>query len=63
MEAVDKVNPEVAHLFVAKQARRRALAALSFPEKVKAVVKLQQMAAPLLRARERIVRPWSCSPT
>ncbi len=55
---MDELNPEVARLFVAKQARRQSLAALSFPEKVRVVVKLQEMAAPILRARGKTVRQW-----
>jgi hypothetical protein len=41
-----------------KEARRRQLARLPFPLKVKAVVQLQRMAAPLLRQRGRRVRVW-----
>lgn len=55
---MDELNPEIARLFAAKQQRRHRLAALSFPEKVRAVVRLQEMAAPILRARGRQVRPW-----
>jgi hypothetical protein len=58
MEAMDTLNPEIARLLAAKEARRRRLAALPFSEKVRAVVRLQEMAAPLLRARGRIVRVW-----
>ena len=58
MEAMDKLNPEIARLFAAKQARRRQLARMSFPDKVKAVVQLQRMAAPLLRQQGRQVRAW-----
>ena len=57
MEPLD-LKPEVARLFAAKEARRHELAALPFPEKVRAVVRLQQMAAPLLRARGQFVRVW-----
>ena len=49
---------ELERLFAAKEARRCALVALPFPEKVAAVIKLQEMAAPILRARGRTVRPW-----
>jgi hypothetical protein len=59
MEAMDTVKPEIARLFAAKEARRHKLAALPFPEKVRAVVCLQQMAAPVLRARGRKVRVWT----
>ena len=50
---MDTVKPEIARLFAAKEARRHKLAALPFPEKVRAVVCLQEMAAPVLRARGR----------
>jgi hypothetical protein len=62
METVDGVNAAMARLLGAKQARREALARLSFPEKVRAVIKLQEMAAPILRARGRQVRPWQIIP-
>ena len=55
---MDSVKPEIARLFAAKEARRHKLAALPFPEKVRAVVCLQEMAAPVLRARGRKVCIW-----
>ena len=58
MENVDNLNPEIARLIAAKEKRRRELARLPFAEKVKAVVQLQRMAAPLLRQRGRRVRVW-----
>ncbi len=58
MEAMDTVKPEIARLFTAKEARRHRLAALPFSEKVRAVVRLQEMVAPALRARGRKVRVW-----
>ena len=60
MEAIDPVNTEshaLAYLLAAKEARRRQLAGLSFPDKVKALVRLQEMAAPVLRQRGRNVKP------
>jgi hypothetical protein len=57
MEAMDTLKPEIARLFAAKEARRHKLAA-PFPEKVRAVVCLQEMAAPVLRARGKKVRVW-----
>jgi hypothetical protein len=42
MESVDRMNPEIARLFTAKQERRRQLAALPFPNKVRLVVQLQR---------------------
>ena len=58
MEAMDTVKPEIARLFAAKEARRHKLAARPFPEKVRAVVRLQEMPAPVLRARGIEVRVW-----
>jgi hypothetical protein len=55
---MDSLKPDIARLIAAKEARRRQLARLPFPEKVKAVVQLQRMAAPLLRQRGRKVRVW-----
>jgi hypothetical protein len=57
-ETIDNVASEVAKLFEAKRARRLELAALSFPQKVAAVVRLQEMAAPILRQRGQFVEPW-----
>ena len=55
---MDRVNPMVAALLEVKAKRRLYLAALPFARKVEAVVKLQQMAAPILRARGKMVQPW-----
>ncbi len=63
MEAVDGVSPEIARIFAAKEQRRQALARLPFPEKVRAVIQLQEMAATILRARGKMVRPWNVSAT
>ncbi len=59
MEAMDTLKPEIARLFAAKEARRHKLAALPFAEKVRIVVRLQEMAAPVLRARGIKVRVWN----
>lgn len=58
---MDRLNPEIERLFCAKEERRARLAALPFPEKVQAVVQMQRMAAPLLRARGKQVRVWEFS--
>src|SRR5205807_10459481 len=63
MEAMDTLTPELPRLFAAKEARRQRLARLSYAEKVKAVVQLQRMAAPLLRQRGRNVRVWELDET
>jgi hypothetical protein len=57
MGSDDSLTPDLARVLAAKAVRRR-LARQSFPEKVRAVVRLQEMAAPVLRARGRAVRPW-----
>ena len=61
MEAVDGVNVEIDRIFAAKEQRRQALARLPFPEKVRAVIELQKMAATILLARGKVVRPWNVS--
>ena len=55
---MDRVAKEVSRLFEAKQQRRLALAGLPFPEKVRRVVQLQKIAAPLWRQRGHQVRVW-----
>jgi hypothetical protein len=55
---MDKLDPQIARLITAKEQRRHKLAALPFAEKVRLVVKLQKMAAPVLRARGRSVAVW-----
>jgi hypothetical protein len=59
MKPMNALSPEVARLFAAKEDRRRKLAGLPFPDKVRAVVRLQRMVAPVLRARGRQVRVWN----
>jgi hypothetical protein len=62
MEALgDGISAEVARIFTAKQERRQDLARLPYPEKVRAIIQLQGMAATILRARGKIVKPWSAS--
>lgn len=58
MENVDRTAAELARVFAAKEQRRQALSRLPFPEKVQAVIRLQEMAAPFLRGRGKRVRPW-----
>ena len=61
MEALDGVTPELAKIFAGKQERRHKLASLPFPEKVKAVIQLQNMTATILRGRGKSVQPWRIS--
>ncbi|MDF0673364.1 MAG: hypothetical protein P0120_03325 [Nitrospira sp.] len=53
------IEPRIEKLFVAKQKRRSQLADMPFHEKVRAIVQLQKMAAPVLRARGKHVTVWS----
>ena len=55
---MDIVNPEIQRLFEAKAMRRKQLSRMPFPEKVKAVVRMQEMAAPLLRQRGKAATIW-----
>jgi hypothetical protein len=55
---VDELAPEVRLLLDGYEQRRRKLAALSFADKIRILVRLQHMAAPIQRARGRNVRPW-----
>lgn len=63
MERVDELSPELAKIFAEKEQRRQALARMTYPEKVKAVMQLQLMVAPILCSRGKSVRPWSASRT
>lgn len=55
---MDGLKDELIRILVAKEQRRRQLAAQSFPDKVRALVRLQELAAPILALRGRRVRPW-----
>jgi hypothetical protein len=62
---MDDLTPEVSRLLAAKETRRRRLAALPFPDKVRIVLQLQAMAAPLWQTRGHRVRVWpveTCRP-
>jgi hypothetical protein len=56
---MDHLKPEIEKLFRAKEKRRSRLAGMPFPDKVRAIVQLQRMAAPVLRARGKQVTVWS----
>ena len=58
MKNVNPLKPEIVRLFDAQENRRKQLAALPFPEKVRMVIQMQQMVAPILRARGRAIRIW-----
>ncbi len=58
MEELGGMTVELRRVLAAKEARRKELSRLSYPEKVRAVIKLQEMAAPLWRGRGKLVQPW-----
>jgi hypothetical protein len=51
-------NRDLNQLLAGKQRRRHDLAGLPIEEKIRAVIRLQQLAAPILRQRGKIVRCW-----
>jgi hypothetical protein len=53
---------EIATLFAAKQLRRGELARLPIEEKLRAVVRLQELAAPILQQRGKPVHRWQLDP-
>lgn len=60
MEAMDRrASVKETGIVYAKEGHRKALRTLSYPEKVKVVVELQRIAAPVLRARGRAVKVWN----
>ncbi len=59
MGTMEPVNDVLQRLLKAKEDRRKELARLPIEEKVKIVVRMQHMAAPLLRQRGKEVHPWT----
>lgn len=55
---MDGLNPEIERIFAAQAERRLVLAAMPFPEKIKAIIKMQEMVAPILRLRGKTVVVW-----
>ncbi|MFN3410165.1 MAG: hypothetical protein ACK45B_14310 [Limisphaerales bacterium] len=49
---------DLKQLLAGKERRRHELARLPIEEKLRAVVRLQQLAAPILRQRGKTVRCW-----
>jgi len=58
MEKMDQLKKIVDQSFRQKEARRSILANLPFEEKVRIVVELQKIQAPILRARGLKVKVW-----
>ncbi|MBD3242262.1 MAG: hypothetical protein GF331_16840 [Chitinivibrionales bacterium] len=55
---MDSLTPEFDRLIKAKQERRRRLARLPYPEKVRILVKMQRMAYPLAATRNPRACVW-----
>jgi hypothetical protein len=55
---MEPLSPEMERIFKAKAERRRQLAALSWPEKVDILLRLQEMAWPLEKDRNPRARRW-----
>jgi hypothetical protein len=55
---MDVLNTELEQILAAKKKRRLELSRKAFPEKIRMLVELQKMLAPLERRRGRNVRVW-----
>jgi hypothetical protein len=51
-------SPDLTRILEHKHERRQQLARAPIEEKIRALIKLQEMSAPILRKRGRNVRPW-----
>lgn len=51
-------NERVQRIFQGKKDRRRELAKLPMPEKIRILIELQKLASPLLQARGSDKKPW-----
>ena len=58
MESMDNLTLFVRRLLKAKEERRRMLANLSYPEKVRIVVQMQKMTYPIVRHRNPRACIW-----
>jgi hypothetical protein len=58
MATPEQVKAAIAKLAAAKHDRRHRLAALPYPEKVRAVVQLQRMTVPILKDRDKRACVW-----
>ena len=60
METVDTLTPPAPHSVFGKPRHREALRKLPLPEKVRIVIELQKIVAPILRARGQTPFIWQC---
>ncbi|HEY9053475.1 MAG TPA: hypothetical protein VIO60_01510 [Rectinemataceae bacterium] len=56
---MDSIKTELDRILAMKRARRSQLSALPFEQKVRLVVELQKIQAPILRARGINVKVWN----
>lgn len=59
MGKMDNMSQSMQRVFDAKAERRRKLAGLSYPEKVRIVVELQKMSYPILRKKTMRACVWT----
>jgi hypothetical protein len=59
---MDPMKSEIERIAEAKAAYRKKRAALSWPEKIRILVQLQERAAPILRARGEKAWVWRLDP-
>ncbi len=55
---MDRIKSVTERIIAVRNARRKRLAALPVHEKVRILVQMQEMAAPLLKARGKEARVW-----
>ena len=58
MARVGALDPQLERILAAKRRRRKALAALPIEEKLRILIEMQKMAAPILLVRGKKVRVW-----
>ncbi|MBM3326971.1 MAG: hypothetical protein FJY65_08340 [Calditrichaeota bacterium] len=58
MESDNPIDPELQRILAAKSMRRKELAALPIEEKIRILVRMQEMVAPLIRARGKEAVVW-----
>lgn len=55
---VEQLDPLMERIFQAKEERRKRLAALPWPEKVRILVQMQRMIVPIIRDRDPRACVW-----
>lgn len=55
---MEQIDPEIQKIFENKEKRRKELAALPWPEKVRILIQMQRMIVPLVRDRDPRACVW-----